>query len=82
MEIVRSGTGFVITPKNENDIKISRKNLMNALHNDLVVAQVINKNGKETGKIIEIRKRDKKNYPATLDKKQNIIEKWRKNCRM
>ena len=37
---------------------------MNALHNDLVVAQVINKNGKETGKIIEIRKRDKKNLPC------------------
>ena len=75
LEIVRSGTGFVITPKNEKDIKISRKNLMNALHNDLVVAQVINKNGKETGKIIEIRKRDKKNYPATIDKKNKIILK-------
>ena len=75
LEIVRSGTGFVITPENEKDIKISRKNLMNALHNDLVVAQVINKNGKETGKIIEIRKRDKKNYPATIDKKNKIILK-------
>ena len=75
LEIVRSGTGFVVTPKNEKDIKISRKNLMNALHNDLVVAQVINKNGKETGKIIEIRKRDKKNYPATIDKKNKIILK-------
>ena len=75
LEIVKSGTGFVITPKNEKDIKISRKNLMNALHNDLVVAQVIKKNGKETGKIIEIRKRDKKNYPATIDKKNKIILK-------
>ena len=75
LEIARSGTGFVITPKDEKDIKISRKNLMNALHNDLVVAQVINKNGKETGKIIEIRKRDKKNYPATIDKKNKIILK-------
>ena len=75
LEIVRSGTGFVITPKDEKDIKISRKNLMNALHKDLVVAQVINKNGKETGKIIEIRKRDKKNYPATIDKKNKIILK-------
>jgi len=75
LEIVRSGTGFVITPKDEKDIKISRKNLMNALHNDLVVAQVINKNGKETGKIIEIRKRDKKNYPVTIDKKNKIILK-------
>ena len=75
LEIVRSGTGFVVTPKDEKDIKISRKNLMNALHNDLVVAQVINKNGKETGKIIEIRKRDKKNYPAIIDKKNKIILK-------
>ena len=75
LEIARSGTGFVITPKDEKDIKISRKNLMNALHNDLVVAQVINKNGKETGKIIEVRKRDKKNYPAMIDKKNKIILK-------
>ena len=75
LEIARSGTGFVITPKNEKDIKISRKNLMNALHNDLVVAQVINKNGKEIGKIIEIRKRDKINYPAIIDKKNKIILK-------
>ena len=36
---------------------------------------MINKNGKETGKIIEIRKRDKKNYPATIDKKNKIILK-------
>ena len=75
LEIARSGTGFVVTPKDEKDIKISRKNLMNALHNDLVVAQVINKNGKETGKIIEIRKRDKINYPAIIDKKNKIILK-------
>ena len=75
LEIVRSGMGFVVTSKDEKDIKISRKNLMNALHNDLVVAQVINKNGKETGKIIEVRKRDKKNYPAMIDKKNKIILK-------
>ena len=75
LEIVRSGTGFLITPKDKKDIKISRKNLMNALHNDLVVAQVINKNGKETGKIIEIRKRDKKNHSALIDKKNRIIFK-------
>ena len=75
LEIARSGTGFVITPKDEKDIKISRKNLMNALHNDLVVAQVINKNGKEIGKIIEIRKRDKIKYPAMIDKKNKIILK-------
>ena len=37
LEIVRSGTGFVLTPEGENDIKIPRKNLMNALHKDLVV---------------------------------------------
>ena len=75
LEIVRSGTGFVITSKDEKDIKISRKNLMNALHNDLVVVEVINKKGKETGKIIEIRKRDKKNYPALIDRKNKIILK-------
>tara|TARA_B100000575_G_scaffold10967_1_gene8016 strand:+ start:410 stop:2494 length:2085 start_codon:yes stop_codon:yes gene_type:complete len=75
LEIVRSGTGFFLTPENEQDVKIPRKNLANALHNDLVVAQMIDKNGKESGKIIEIRKRDKKNYPAIIDKKNKIILK-------
>ena len=63
LEIVRSGTGFFITPEDEQDIKIPRKNLANALNNDLVMIQVINKNGKKNGKIIEIRKRDKKKLP-------------------
>ena len=57
LEIVRSGTGFFITPEDEQDIKIPRKNLANALNNDLVEIQVINKNGKKTGKIIEIKKK-------------------------
>ena len=75
LEIVRSGTGFLITPEDEQDIKIPRKNLANALNNDLVMIQVISKNGKESGKIIEIRKRDKKNYPAIIDRKNKIILK-------
>ena len=75
LEIVRSGTGFFITPEDEQDIKIPRKNLANALNNDLVMIQVINKNGKKNGKIIEIRKRDKKNYPAMIDKKNKITLK-------
>ena len=75
LEIVRSGSGFFLTPEDEQDIKIPRKNLVNALNNDLVVIQEINKNGKKTGKIIEIRRRDKKNYPAIIDKKNKIILK-------
>ncbi len=74
LEIVRSGTGFVLTPEGENDIKIPRKNLMNALHKDLVVVQVISKNGKGTGKIIEIKKRDKKDYPAIINKNKIILK--------
>ena len=75
LEIVRSGSGFFLTPEDEQDIKIPRKNLVNALNNDLVVIQEINKNGKKTGKIIEIRRRDKKIYPAIIDKKNKIILK-------
>ena len=69
LEIVKSGTGFFLTPEDEQDIKVPRKNLANALKNDLVEIQVINKNGKKTGKVIEIRKRYKKDYPAIIDKK-------------
>ena len=75
LEIVRSGTGFFLTPEGEQDIKIPRKNLVNALNNDLVAVQVISKNGKKTGKIIEIRKRDKKKYSAIIDQKNKIILK-------
>ena len=75
LEIVRSGTGFFLTPEHEQDIKIPRKNLKNALNKDLVEIYVNNKNGEKTGKIIEIRKRDKKNYPAVIDKKNKIILK-------
>ena len=75
LEIVRSGTGFFLTPEDEQDIKIPRNNLANALNNDLVEIQVINKNGKKTGKIIEIRKRDKNVYPAIIDKKNKITLK-------
>ena len=57
LEIVRSGIGFLITPEGQKDIKIPRKNLFNALNNDLVAVQVINKNGKKIGKIIQIRKK-------------------------
>ena len=75
LEIVKSGTGFFLTPEDEQDIKVPRKNLANALKNDLVEIQVINKNGKKTGKVIEIRKRYKKDYPAIIDKKNKIILK-------
>jgi ribonuclease R/exosome complex exonuclease DIS3/RRP44 len=75
LEIVRSGTGFLITPKEEKDIKINRKNLLNALHNDLVKVKLINKNGKISGKIIEVEKRDKTIYSVTIDKNKRIILK-------
>ena len=47
LEIVRSGIGFLLTPEGQKDIKIPRKNLVNALNNDLVAVQVINQNGKK-----------------------------------
>ena len=75
LEIVRSGIGFLLTPEGQKDIKIPRKNLVNALNNDLVAVQVINQNGKKIGKIIEVRKRDKKKYPAIVDKTNKIIVK-------
>ena len=75
LEIVKSGTGFLITPENEKDIKINRKNLLNALHNDLVKVKVSNKNGKITGEIIKVEKRDKIIYPVIINEKSKIILK-------
>ena len=74
LEIVRSGSAFCL-PQKMSKISKYRENLVNALNNDLVVIQEINKNGKKTGKIIEIRRRDKKNYPAIIDKRNKIILK-------
>jgi exoribonuclease R len=75
LEIVRSGTGFLITSEEEKDIKINRRKLLNALHNDLVKVRVINKNGKKSGEVIEIKKRDKSTYPVIIDEKNKIILK-------
>ena len=75
LEIVRSGTGFLITPEDEKDIKINRRNLLNALHNDLVKVRLINKNGKISGEIIEVEKRDKTIYPVIIDDKNKVTLK-------
>ena len=75
LEIVRSGTGFLITPEDEKDIKINRRNLLNALHNDLVKVKMINKNGKIRGEIIGVEKRDKIIYPVIIDEKNKVILK-------
>ena len=75
LEIVRSGTGFLITPEDEKDIKINRKKLLNALHNDLVKVRWIIKNGIKSGEIIEVEKRDKTVYPVIIDDKNKVILK-------
>ena len=75
LDIVRSGTGFLVTSEDEKDIKINRKNLLNALHNDLVKVKVVNKNGKITGEIIEVEKRYKTIYPVVINEKNKIILK-------
>tara|TARA_B100001057_G_scaffold476489_1_gene544589 strand:+ start:2099 stop:4186 length:2088 start_codon:yes stop_codon:yes gene_type:complete len=75
LEIVRSGTGFLITPKEEKDIKINKRNLLNALHNDLVKVKVFNRSGKITGEIIEVEKRDKSIYSVVINEKNKIILK-------
>ena len=75
LEIVRSGTGFLITPEDEKDIKINRRNLLNALHNDLVKVKLINKNGKISGEIIGVEKRDKIIHPVIIDEKNKVILK-------
>ncbi len=75
LEIVRSGTGFLITPEGEKDIKINRRNLLNALHKDLVKIKITYKNGKESVQIVGVEKRDKTLYSVIIDKKNKVILK-------
>ena len=75
LEIVRSGTGFLITPEDEKDIKINRRKLLNALDNDFVKVKVINKNGRIKGEILEVEKRDKVIYSVIINEKNKIILK-------
>lgn len=65
--INKKGFGFLILDK-EDDIYISSENLNNAIHNDMVLVELIKKGLKPEGRVIKIIKRDLNNIVGTIIK--------------
>ncbi len=58
--INKKGFGFLILDK-EDDLYIAKENLNNAIHNDIVLVEIIKKGLKPEGKVLKVVKRDIKN---------------------
>ena len=86
----RKGFGFLILP-NEDDLYIDENNLNNALDEDIVLCEVIQKGLKFEGKVLKVIKREFKNLVGEIyfkkkdaylkldDKKKDIVIKLDKN---
>lgn len=72
LAINKKGFGFLILEK-EDDIYISKENLNNAIHNDTVLVEIINKGLKPEGKVLKIVKRDLENIVGEVITKHNKI---------
>lgn len=92
LSVNKKGFGFVIL-KEEDDIYIDAKNLNNAVDEDIVLCEVINKSIKKEGKVIRIIKRDLNNIVGEVifdddkafikidDSKKNIVVELDKNSK-
>ena len=86
----KKGFGFLILP-NEDDLYIDENNLNNALDEDIVLCEVIQKGLKFEGKVLKVIKREFKNLVGEIyfkkkdaylkldDKKKDIVIKLDKN---
>ena len=74
VDITSRGNAYVICEDLEHDIYIPSRNLNRALNNDLVKVYVYNrrKNKKQEGDIVEIIKRDKKDFVGVFQKNKNF----------
>jgi len=74
VEITSRGNAYVICDDLEHDVYVPSRNLNKALNNDLVKVYVYKrrKNKKQEGDIVEILKRDKKDFVGVLQLKNNF----------
>jgi len=70
--INKKGFGFLILDK-EEDIYISKENLNDAIHNDIVLVEILKKGLKPEGKVIKTVKRDLNNVVGEVIIKNNKI---------
>ncbi len=70
LAINKKGFGFLILEK-EDDIYISSNNLNDAIHNDLVLVEIIKKGLKPEGRVIKIIKRELNNIVGEIIKVKN-----------
>src|SRR5574344_175299 len=86
LSVNKKGFGFVIIPR-EEDIYIDKNNLNGAIHDDMVLCEIINNGVKKEGRVVRIVKRDLQNMVGEIvirnnkmyldlddDKKDLVIE--------
>ena len=74
VDITSRGNAYVVCDDLEHDIYIPSRNLNKALHNDLVKVYIYKrrKNKKQEGDIVEIIRRDKKDFVGVLQLSKNF----------
>lgn len=74
VDMTSRGSAYVIVDGLDDDIYISAKNTNSALHNDIVLVNVFNKNknAKAEGEILEIIERHKTEFVGILEKSKNF----------
>ena len=70
--INKKGFGFLILDK-EDDIYISANNLGSAIHNDIVLVDIIKKGLKPEGRVLKVIKRDLENIVGEVIEKDNKL---------
>ena len=74
IEMTTSGNAYLLTPEEEEDIFIARRNTNRVLEGDRVLVHQIRKrnNGKREGEVVEILERASQDYIGILDKKKDF----------
>ncbi len=65
LAITEKGFGFVLLPK-EEDIRIEKENLNGAIHDDIVLCEIISKTFKKEGRVLKIVKRELNNLVGEI----------------
>lgn len=78
IDISRRGTGYLITEKYDEDIRVSSRNLGMALQDDIVKVEIFSRKGRDKrqeGKVVEVLERGREIFVGTLVKqgKENFL---------
>lgn len=73
VDMTASGTAYIISEETEDDVLVSQRKTLNALHGDIVRVQLYPKRkGKQEGEIVEILERAKTEFVGTIQLSQRF----------